>query len=243
MLAGVNVYPVPVVSLDKNSVLCTGSNRELTPGQGYNRYAWNNQSTGTSILVSDTGKYWVSVTDQNGCTGSDTTHITMVASSPSDFLPPDTTVCDFAKLTIVPAHTYQSYLWSDQSTGSSLTVSQAGLYRLAVTDNNQCVGSDSLLLTQKQCLEGLFVPNAFTPNDDGRNDILRPLLLGNIIRFRFAIYNRWGQKVFETHTPGQGWDGKQNGVPAAEGAFVWYCEYQLDGQAERIGKGTVLVIH
>jgi gliding motility-associated-like protein len=242
-MPGVNVHATPIISLDKDSVLCAGSTRNLTAGEGYSRYVWNNGSTDPSLNVSDTGKYWVSVTSQNGCTAADTAYISTFGSIPSHFLPRDTTICQFAKLTIQPAQAYQNYLWSDQSTGSTITVSQPGLYQLQVTDSNQCVGSDSLLLATKECLQGLFVPNAFTPNGDGLNDVFRPLLFGNITRYRFAVYNRWGEKVFETQTSGQGWDGKQNGVPLGNGAFVWYCQYQLDGQPETTKEGTVVLIH
>jgi hypothetical protein len=52
-----------------------------------------------------------------------------------------------------------------------------------------------------------------------------------------------GRKSIETQTSGQGWDGKQNGVPLGNGAFVWYCQYQLDGQPETTKEGTVVLIH
>jgi gliding motility-associated-like protein len=242
MLGGVKLYGSPIVALDQDSVLCRGSTRELTAGQGYSRYIWNTGDTGSSLLVSDTGKYWVAVTAQNGCKGSDTTYIVRIAPDPAGFLPADTTICQFDKLTITPLHTYQSYLWSDQSTAPTLTVSQPGLYRLEVTDSNQCAGADSIRLIQKQCLEGFFIPNAFTPNGDGHNEIFRPMLLGTVDGFRFAVYNRWGEKVFETHTPGQGWDGRLNGAPLPTGTFIWLCQYQFNGQAMQIRNGTVLLI-
>ena len=241
-LSGVNVRAIPVISLDKDSVLCKGSTRELSARQEYGKYVWSNGSTAPSLFVSDTGKYWVTVTGQDGCIGSDTTYISIIAPIPAGFLPHDMTICQFDKLTLRAEHSYQSYLWNDLSTDSVLTVSQPGVYRLDVTDGNHCVGRDSMTLTQKQCLEGLFVPNAFTPNGDGRNDIFRPLLYGDIIRFRFAVYNRWGEKIFETSRPGQGWDGKLNGVPAVGGTFVWYCYFQLEGQEEKTRTGTVLLI-
>jgi gliding motility-associated-like protein len=87
-----------------------------------------------------------------------------------------------------------------------------------------------------------MVPTAFTPNGDGLNDLFKPILSGNITRFNFSIYNRWGEKVFETQSPGQGWTGKLNGVPVANGVFIWYCQYQLAGQAAKIKKGTVMLI-
>ena len=241
-LVNAHVLASPVVALDKDSVLCQGTSRELSAGSGNNQYVWNTGSTGPSLLVSDTGNYRVTVTASNGCTGSDSVHITIMATTPTDFLPKDTTICEFAQLTLSTKYPYRNYLWNDHSISPQLTVSQAGWYSLDVTDSNYCVGHDSILISQKQCLEGLFVPNAFTPNGDGRNDVFKAFVSGNLAGFRFTIYDRWGAKVFDTKTAGQGWDGTFHGVPAATGAFVWYCRYQLVGQPEKIKKGTVMLI-
>ena len=239
---GLTVHDNPIVSLDKDSVLCQGGTRTLDAGQAYPNYSWSDGSTGPSIVVNKTGKYWLSVTDENGCTGSDTTYISTISPLPSGFLPPDTTICQFSKMTIRPTHAYENYLWSDLSSAPELVINQAGVYRLEVTDSNHCAGSDSVLVTQKQCLEDLVVPNAFTPNGDGRNDVFRPIVLENVVHYKFDVYDRWGERIFESKTPMQGWDGKLNGIPAANGVYVWFCQYQPDGQEERIKKGTVVLI-
>jgi len=241
-LTNPNVHYNPVISLNKDSVICKGSNRQLTAGSGFSKYLWSDGSTNPFILVSETGKYWVSVTDQNGCKGSDTTSIAAIVSPPFAFLPPDTSVCQQRNLTIIPLGTYQNYRWSDFSNGNTLTVSQPGLYWLMVTDSNNCVGTDTIQVNQARCLDELMVPTAFTPNGDGLNDLFKPILSGNVTRFNFSIYNRWGEKVFETQSLGQGWTGKLNGVPATNGVFIWYCQYQLAGQAAKIKKGTVMLI-
>ena len=237
-----NVHYNPVISLAKETFICKGGNRQLTAGTGYSQYLWSDGSTNPSILVSDTGKYWVSITDQNGCKGSDTTSIVGIVSSPVAFLPPDTSVCLGANLTIVPLGAYQLYDWSDFSSGRTLTVSKPGLYWLQVTDSNNCVGTDTIQINQTRCLNELLVPSAFTPNGDGLNDLLKPFLSGNIIRFMFTVYDRWGGKVFETQSLQHGWNGKRSGVPLPNGVFIWYCQYQLSGQAAKVKKGTVMLI-
>ena len=241
-LTNPNVHYNPVISLAKETFICKGGNRQLTAGAGYSQYLWSDGSTNPSILVSDTGKYWVSITDQNGCKGSDTTSIIAIVSSPVAFLPPDTSVCLGANLTIVPLGAYQFYHWSDFSSGRTLTVSKPGLYWLQVTDSNNCVGTDTIQINQTRCLNELLVPSAFTPNGDGLNDLLKPFLSGNIIRFMFTVYDRWGGKVFETQSLQHGWNGKRSGVPLPNGVFIWYCQYQLSGQAAKVKKGTVMLI-
>jgi gliding motility-associated-like protein len=238
----INLYKNPDPELNKDLVLCAGGGTKQLDAGNYKQYLWNDGSTASSLIVSDTGKYWVSVEDNNGCKGSDTASVRTISPLPSGFLPADTTICQYGKLTIIPSRNYDKYLWSDSSTKSSITISQPGLYSLQVTDSNDCVGQASILVSQQQCLVDLFVPNAFTPNGDGHNEIFKPLVFGNATKFKFAIYDRWGQKVFESKVPSNGWDGKINGVPAKSDTFVWYCEYQLDGQPEKIAKGTVILI-
>ena len=105
------------------------------------------------------------------------------------------------------------------------------------------MGSDTILISPKICNYGLFVPSAFTPNDDGKNDVFRPLLFGKIVKYRFVIYNRWGEKVFETADPRKAWDGKFNGMPQSSFVFVWQCFYQLEGGPPSFQMGTVTLMH
>ena len=222
--------------------MCTGEPRVLNAGTGYSSYLWNNGSTGSSLQVDSIGIYWVSVQDQQGCKGADTIRITSVEPPPSGFLSADTSICQYGKLTIAPLVSFATYSWSDLSTGSSITISSPGIYELTVTDSNGCVGADSIVVTGKECMLGLYVPNAFTPNGDGHNDVFRPLLYGNIESIHFAVFSRWGAKVFETTIPMEGWDGMVGGVLQPAGTFVWYCEYQLEGQRMMMAKGTVILI-
>ena len=113
---------------------------------------------------------------------------------------------------------------------------------LGVTDDNGCVGTDSIQVTQKQCAIGVYVPNAFTPDHNGTNEIFRPIVMGNITALNFQVFNRWGQKVFESHVPGQGWDGNIAGMPSAADTYVWICTYTLEGLPPGFQKGTVVLI-
>ena len=97
------------------------------------------------------------------------------------------------------------------------------------------------MVAQKDCMEGFYIPNAFTPGG-ATNNQFRPLLFGNIVKYEFAIYDRWGQLIFQSNQPGVGWDGNNKGVPMTPGVFAWSCHYTLDGQAPQIEKGTVILI-
>jgi gliding motility-associated-like protein len=67
----------------------------------------------------------------------------------------------------------------------------------------------------------VYVPNAFSPNKDGKNDLLKPIIRGYLATYRFTVYNRWGGQVFDSADPQKGWDGTLNGTPVDSGVFVW----------------------
>ncbi len=237
-----SIYGLPLPDLDNNPVICSGSTRQLTTIQAFTNYLWNDGSTGKMITVNSTGIYWVRVEDQQGCYGSDTVDINSIGALPANFLAADTVICQFQKMTISPNGSFQQYVWNDHSTGSSLNISGPGTYWLEVTDDNGCVGTDSIQVIQKQCSIGVYVPNAFTPDHNGINEIFRPIVMGNVISMDFQVFNRWGQKVFETHVPGQGWDGNLGGEPSVADTYVWICNYSLQGQPPAHQKGTVVLI-
>jgi len=91
-------------------------------------------------------------------------------------------------------------------------------------------------------MDGFYVPSAFTPNNDGKNDIFRPLIFGNVKKYQFTIYNRWGQIVFQTTEIGKGWDGKFGGMQQDPNVFVWTCTYQLEAEEVKHEKGSVTLI-
>jgi gliding motility-associated-like protein len=112
-----------------------------------------------------------------------------------------------------------------------------------VTDQHACINADTVAITDvKTCLKGLYLPNAFSPNNDRNNDVFRPTVYGYPEKYRLTIYNRWGQRIFETTDIHRGWDGTINGKPQDTGIFVWTCQYKLPGMEEKKEKGVVTLI-
>ncbi|MBK6935601.1 MAG: gliding motility-associated C-terminal domain-containing protein [Chitinophagaceae bacterium] len=70
-------------------------------------------------------------------------------------------------------------------------------------------------------LDDIYVPTGFTPNNDGKNDLLIPLMASKYTLKEFSVFNRWGQKVFTTAATGDGWNGKQKGVLNDSGVYIW----------------------
>ena len=240
-LAVTNVYPLPVVLLDQNPALCYGGSRLLDPGS-FNSYLWQDGSTNRTRLATSNGEYYVKVWDQHGCSNSDTTIITTILPLPSAFLPRDTSLCSYETLTIKPTSSYRQYLWSNGASTSSIDISRAGVYWLQVTDAQGCKGADSIVVNPKECMVGMHIPSAFTPNGDAHNDEFRALAFGNLKTFEFIIYNRWGQMIFKTNDRFKGWDGKLAGIEQRSDVYVWTCRYQFEGEPEQFKKGTVTLI-
>lgn len=237
-----NVFNIPAVNLNPDNTLCTGTTRLLDAGPGFSTYAWNTGSSGQSVSVSTTGIYSVTVMDSNGCFGYDSSVINTLLPVPAGFLPPDTAICSYGSLQLKPLADYNIYSWSTGGTASSITITQPGTYWLQVTDGNNCRGRDSVLVQPKECMKGFYIPAAFTPNRDGKNDSFMPLLFGNIRQYQFSVYNRWGQVVFSSSIPGQGWDGNFGGIAEPSNVFIWTCHYQLEGEEKKMEKGTVLLV-
>jgi gliding motility-associated-like protein len=97
-------------------------------------------------------------------------------------------------------------------------------YVLTVKNAIGCTASDTIVLRVFKTLPSIFVPNAFTPNGDGNNDVLRPVLAGIERLDYFRVYNRFGELVFDTHTPGHGWSGFYKGVQQPTGTFVYMVQ-------------------
>lgn len=234
-------HPMPIF-LGADTSFCSGDSIRLSPGTGFSAYNWSTGSTQSLIYVKNTGPYSVQVTDANGCKSSDTVIIQNEYRRPARFLPPDTLLCLNDKFEAKTLFLFKSYLWSTGERTEQIEIKKAGWYWLKVQDDNGCFGQDTLRVKEKDCRESVFVPNAFTPNRDGINDAFKPIVFGSPVKFRFSIYNRWGEKVFETHDVNKGWDGVYIGKQAPSTAFVWVCIYQFSGKPPQMQKGTLVMI-
>jgi len=236
-----NVFPLPLPDLGPDKNVCAGSSLVLTPGS-FARYLWQNGSISASFTAGPNGTYSVQVWDNNGCTASDTMQILAQLPLPAGFLAETDSICQYEKLTLQSNAPYKTYLWSTGITQPTLQVDKAGVYSLKVTDNNDCAGSDSIRVIQKACMEGVYIPTAFTPNNDNLNDVFRPMIFGIIIKFEFTLYNRFGELIYQTNEPGKGWDGRWKGILQPANTYAWVCSYQLEGGEAKVEKGMVSLI-
>ena len=235
------VHAVPVAVFNRASGICEGTTRVLDAGE-FSSYRWHDGSSTRFFAAKDTGIFYVRITDIYGCSNIDSVHIAQRWKSPRSFLPADTSICNYGSSVLRSRDSYNSYRWNNGAINRDLNIEAPGMYSLKVTDRNGCVGIDSITVNIKQCLTGLFVPSAFTPNADGKNDHLRAMLFGDVRQFDFRLYNRFGQLVYQTADPLKGWDGRVAGKPQDAGAYVWVCTYTLNSQPQIIERGTSVLL-
>jgi gliding motility-associated-like protein len=141
----------------------------------------------------------------------------------------------------------KNYIWSPSlglncDTCQNVTANPQAttMYYVTETDSLGCHATDSILITVKD-QDNFFVPTAFSPNDDGVNDIL--LVKGNnIATLHITIYDRWGNKVFESESQSEGWDGNYGGKTEDAGTFVYYARGTYTDGTTFNKKGNVTLV-
>lgn len=236
-------YPFVKPNLGKDTAICKNSGFNLNAGN-YASYSWNTQSSNIRLLpVNVVGEYSVQVTDQFGCTGGDSIRILEIYESPVNFLDDSVGICFGENVLLSPTINSSSSTWSNGSTTRNITVNELGNYSLSLTNNNGCTGKDTIAVVRKlECPTSVYFPTGFTPDNNGRNDIFKPLVYTQLEKYSFVVYSRWGQIIFKSTDPEKGWDGKWNGQLQDSNMFIWVCNYKSTGQPEKVEKGTVMLI-
>ena len=248
----------PVISLQTFSTNATcgqnnGSiNSILSGGTKPYFYSW---SDGTSSSVSDSlapGNYSVTVTDAQGCTTVSTSVINANLPDSLTITPATQTILEGASVAVtVTGGT--SYTWLP-STGLSCTncsnlvaaPTTTTTYTIIASDGNGCPITALFTIVVKHGCTGddkdVFVPTVFSPNNDGQNDVLK--VEGNGLKnLYWAIYDRWGNLLFETNDQSHAWDGSKNGNAMETGTYVYYLKAVcITTDAEIRLKGNVSIL-
>lgn len=192
--------------------------------------------------------YIVSGTDDIGCTGRDTISVTVRPAPQIQATSDGEPISCAASPVQLHAYGASSYTWSpgfmlSDSTSAHPTAapSVTTLFVLTGKDTYGCTGTDTITI-RSIAHATYFMPNAFTPNGDGRNDKIYPIVYCEFEFESFHIFNRWGQRVFYTVKYRDGWNGHFNGVPAETGTYYYYVEgYKPDGKRV-LYKGDIVLI-
>ncbi len=138
------------------------------------------------------------------------------------YLGQDTTICFGWPYLLDATVPEATYLWQDGSTDSIYAVSEPGKYWVTVTKDD-CSKTDSIHFGD--CPAAIWFPNVFTPNGDGLNDTYHPVAVG-IDKYQIIIFNRWGEKLFESSAIEPGWDGTFKGALCPDGVYIFISTYK-----------------
>jgi gliding motility-associated-like protein len=190
--------------------------------------------------INESGTYYQQLKTRNGC---DSTAFIAVALQQSPVISLGEDRCLEGNDSVILKATggYEVYNWMNSFRKDSIyAVKAPGTYWVSVS-NNCGYKTDSVVVYQG-CDFDDYMPDAFTPNNDGKNDVFRyPVQSPN--RFvRLSVFNRWGQKVFETRNRASGWSGNVGGVLQETGTYVYILETRTPNGKTRHQKGTVTLI-
>lgn len=251
----------------KSYTICEGNSIqisvEVTPEDDQCQYEWQpaeyivsgeNSATPTVAPRADT-RFVVIATNYLGCTDTAEVSVTVhnldsiivnAQSNPSVIYRGESTMLS------TPEVDGYSYSWTPakfvelpDSASTKATPEQNICFTVTVTDPFGCTKQDTTCIKVKEvyCDEPyIFIPNAFTPNGDGKNDILYVRGDEYLVSFTLRVYNRWGEKVFESQDINQGWDGTFRGEICQPGVYDFYLEATCLGKNRYIKKGNVTLI-
>lgn len=240
----VDLITLAPLDLGANITLCEGESVELNSGAVSGTIQWSTGASTPSITVQNAGLYTATLTDQ-GCSVSASVQVETTPLITTVSLGGDRTLCNGAtevlEATAIPGATY---VWSTGATGALLAIDAPGTY--TVTASGECINATATIVVEPgDCGTYVFVPNSFTPNEDGINDHFLPSLDGRVDRFELFIFDRWGERIHSTTDRSEGWNGSYDGSWAQDGVYVWVIEYRVlspDGvKSERlVGHLTLL---
>ncbi len=254
--AALDINSPPAIYTLGETFICDGLSVPLNVFGGLN-YEWSPAITLTNPFVpnptafpSADETYYVSVTDDIGCLSVDSVNVYVQTKPEIVLFPPDVSLYDGE----VFEHNVQlnqdyEFSWSPTqflNCPSCLNVSTRGrediTYTLTVWDTNNCFVIDSSF-TVTLDYNGVFIPNAFSPNGDGRNDVLYIYPRGVKDLVSFNIYDRWGSPVFSASSFDKGWDGSVNGeVLPGQQVYMYVAIIRLFNGDEQELRGTILKI-
>lgn len=252
------VDPSPIVATGNVTPAdCGDNNGEIvisaSGGTGAYTYTWDpNVSNAANASNLAAGNYTVIVTDANGCSSSETFTVGQSDSIPTFIVPSSGTITQGGSIILNvetdPTSTITSYTWSP-SEGLSCTdcpnptasPTETTTYTVVIITDDGCIGEAQITIVVDEPCGETYLPTMFSPNNDGVNDEF--CVLGNcVIGVELNIYNRWGERVFQTTDPTQCWRGNHRGKPVNTGVYAYKARIFLNNGTELGESGNITLV-
>jgi len=222
--------------------ICPGDSLQLQYASALNPQ-WNDGSTQSTRYLSNPGTYWVQLEGGANCSRTDTIHLSFLNVSGDSSLieNPDTSICE-GRFWNIDLSAYPGDIqWFDGGTQKLRSFWSTGIYSFEYRD--RCIQiHDTLYLKVVDCDTcKIFFPNAFSPNGDGLNDFFSPISSCEPVSYRLVISDRWGEKIFESNSWNQNWDGYFKGQKAMQGIYLYDLIYTFPAKQQVRKQGYFLL--
>ncbi len=246
VLITINAPQMSMQLTKTDSVLCPGKTVTLHVSQNFNSYLWQDGSSLPDYTVISPGWYKVTCTDNCGNQVADSVFIRM--GDTTFQISSSYQICQFDSAQILIPSNIQNLSWQPLTTGIVsgrrliLYPSQTTNYLIIGRRDQGCDVQKTVTIVRKICPQWMKFPTAFTPNNDGKNDIFKPGSSGHPVEYKMKIFNRAGGLIFSSNNPAEGWSGKYKGEPQPSGIYVFLAEYKFGGEEKSQVKGTLVLI-
>lgn len=253
------VNAAPLANAGGNTSICVGNTATLN-GSGGLSYLWQPATylsdatiaNPVAICPAGTFTYKLTVTDGKGCKSLQPAAVIVTVVNAKVFIGNDTAVAINEPVQLMATDVsnsgFTTYQWlpfyglndafSDRPVA---TITADAQYTITATTANGCTAKDTINLKAYKGPD-IYVPGAFTPNKDGRNDVLKAIPIG-IKKFEyFAVYDRLGRRVFYTSQPTLGWDGTINGAAQTAATYVWMASGIDNNNRVILRRGTATLL-
>ncbi|MDO8998813.1 MAG: gliding motility-associated C-terminal domain-containing protein [Bacteroidota bacterium] len=242
----INVFTQPTLNITGTPTVCVGNAITLSANGGIN-YNWNTgETTNTITIEPQVNSVYTVSSGISPCNSSTIFAVTVYTpQSQTPFANPSTIIYGSSSVIYANSIAGNIFNWSyspDISCNScetnTVSPNTTTIYTITATDNNGCIVTNTVLVQVDILCGDNFVPSAFSPNGDGFNDFW--CVYGNCITtMNLQLYNRWGEKVFESDNKNNCWDGTYNGVMQNDAVFIYQLTAILINGEKVVKKGNV----
>ena len=241
-----NVIIQPTLSITGSPTVCLGKALTLTASGGFN-YSWNTGGTSNVVTIVPQANTIYTVNSGTAPCISSTVFAVTVYTPQAQSTSANPTNIIYGASSVIQANIqtgnpftwlYSSDINCNTCATNTVSPSETTIYTVTSTDNNGCVVTGTVLVQVEKICGDAFVPSAFSPNGDGFNDFW--CAYGNCIAtMNLQLYNRWGEKVFESNDKNTCWDGTYNGVMQNDAVFIYQLTAKFVNGEKIVKKGNV----